>query len=384
MTEPVFYDSSHCNIEYLRSHINQKRAQSSVRYSHDTQSGIPIYDTQSLKTMLSGNTRQPIVEEWVKILAQGPGVILLRGLVEDTTVVDEATQVFETMIGMERESSAGEGDHFAPEGNNTRLWNSTQKLCLADPELFIQYFGNPTLAAICEAWLGPGYQMTSQVNVVHPGGKAQNAHRDYHLGFQSTEQLHHYASHIHAFTPALTLQGAIAHCTMPLESGPTRLLPFSQSFGAGYLAVRTPAFRDFFEQHCIQLPLEKGDGLFFNPAVFHASGANTSPYIERMANLLQISSPFGRAMESLDRTKMVLALYPALLKAKNDLSVDCIQAAVAACAESYSFPTNLDTDPPIDGQAPLSQSDLVHRALQDNHSVATLTSALVRQIKYRR
>lgn len=32
---------------------------------------------------------------------------------------------------------------------------------------------------ICEAWLGPGYSMTSQTNIVNPGGKAQEPHRDY-------------------------------------------------------------------------------------------------------------------------------------------------------------------------------------------------------------
>ena len=39
----------------------------------------------------------------------------------------------------------------------------------------------------CEAWLGPNYQMTAQVNLVHPGGDFQQAHRDYHLGFQTAE-----------------------------------------------------------------------------------------------------------------------------------------------------------------------------------------------------
>ncbi len=38
------------------------------------------------------------------------------------------------------------------------------------------------------AWLGPGYQVTSQVNVVNPGGQAQVAHRDYHLGFMTEAQ----------------------------------------------------------------------------------------------------------------------------------------------------------------------------------------------------
>ena len=31
-------------------------------------------------------------------------------------------------------------------------------------------------------------------------------------------------------SPVLTLQGAVAHCDMPIESGPTMLLPYSQRF----------------------------------------------------------------------------------------------------------------------------------------------------------
>ncbi|WP_215404382.1 hypothetical protein [Janthinobacterium sp. JC611] len=50
----------------------------------------------------------------------------------------------------------------------------------------------------------------------------------------------------------------------------------------------------------------------FNSALFHAAGHNRSPDIHRMANLLQVSSPFGRAMEALDSRAMSVALYPAL------------------------------------------------------------------------
>ena len=46
------------------------------------------------------------------------------------------------------------------------------------------------------------------------------------------------------------------------------------------------------------------------PRCIHGAGTNTSTDIRRMANLLQISSPFGRAMESLDRTAMVRAALP--------------------------------------------------------------------------
>src|SRR6185312_12194753 len=92
------------------------------------------------------------------------------------------------------------------------------------------------------------------------------------------------------------------------------LLPYSQRFAAGYVAFYRPEFLDFFAEHHVQTPLRKGDAVFFNPALYHGAGANTSGDIRRMANLLQVSSPFGRAMESLDRTAMVRAVYPALLR----------------------------------------------------------------------
>ena len=64
-----------------------------------------------------------------------------------------------------------------------------------------------------------------------------------------------------------------------------------------------------------------------------------------MANLLQISSAYGRAMESMDRAAMSAILYPTLGKMK--LSPGEISNVIAACAEGYAFPTNLDRDPPI-------------------------------------
>jgi ectoine hydroxylase-related dioxygenase (phytanoyl-CoA dioxygenase family) len=32
---------------------------------------------------------------------------------------------------------------------------------------------------VFEAWLGPGYRVTAQTNIVKPGGRAQQPHRDY-------------------------------------------------------------------------------------------------------------------------------------------------------------------------------------------------------------
>ncbi len=167
----------------------------------------------------------------------------------------------------------------------------------------------------------------------------------------------------------LTLQGAVAHCDMPVESGPTLYLPHSQKYEPGYLAWRRPEFRAYFEEHHVQLPLAKGDAVFFNPALFHAAGANHSADIRRAANLLQVSSAFGRAMETVDREAVVGAVYPVLLARKAEgASEQWLENVIAASAEGYPFPTNLDNDPPVDGLAPPSQADVVRRALREGRT----------------
>ena len=286
-------------------------------------------------------------------------MLALSGAVDDLEALDAATAAFQRLIEAER--GRGGADHFAAAGANDRIWNAAQKLCLAEPATFARYHGNVPVAAVCEAWLGPGYQLTAQVNVVRPGGRAQNPHRDYHLGFMSEAQARAFPAHAHALSPVLTLQGAIAHVDMPVESGPTKLLPWSQHLEGGYVAMHRDDVRTLFEEVHVQVPLAKGDALFFNPALLHAGGENRTADVERMANLLQVSSPMGRAMEAMDREAMARALYPALLDL--DLAGPRSRAAIAACAEGYAFPTNLDRDPPVGGNAPPSQADVMREAL---------------------
>ncbi len=86
-----------------------------------------------------------------------------------------------------------------------------------------------------------------------------------------------------------------------------------------------------------------------------------------MANLLQVSSAFGRAMETVDRHKLCKLLYPhAVTSHKNGtLSTAELTASIAAAAEGYSFPTNLDRDPPKGGLAPETQQALFARAIAE-------------------
>jgi hypothetical protein len=53
--------------------------------------------------------------------------------------------------------------------------------------------------------------------------------------------------------------------------------------------------------------------------------------------------------------------------------------AIASTAEGYSFPTNLDRDPPIGGLAPETQQALFHRALSSGWTPAAFDKALHEQ-----
>ena len=250
----------------------------------------------------------------MRALTDGPGIVVFKQAFEDLSVVDRATDAFLAQIAAEKAAGVAGGDHFAKPGANDRVWGALDKLAVTEPAVFADYYANDIIALISESWLGPGYQVTSQVNVVNPGGQAQTAHRDYHLGFMDAVTAARFPAQVHRLSPSLTLQGAVAHCDMPVETGPTLYLPYSHQYEPGYLAFHLPEFTEYFGRHYTQLPLEKGDAAFFNPALFHGAGTNVSTDVRRMANLLQVSSPFGRAMEAVDRVAMCRAVFPVLLQ----------------------------------------------------------------------
>ena len=376
-----YLSSNNCNLEEFSKSLDRTLNQSDVPLAHDIKKNIPIYDVSQIDFL---DNTQTLRTEWANVLHKTAGVLVLKNAYPDTSCIDAATLIFEKIIADEKAATGDKADHFAASGANDRIWNSAQKLCQSDPNTFAKYFSNLAVDTACKAWLGPNYQMTAQINLVRPTGAAQSPHRDYHLGFQTRELAESYPAHVHDLSPVLTLQGAIAHIDMPIESGPTKLLPFSQIYRHGYLAYSQPEFREYFENNYVQIPLNKGDVLFFNPALYHAGGANISKDIHRMANLLQVSSAFGRAMESLDRSGMTRKLYPILAKNNHNLSEKEINAAITSCAEGYSFPTNLDTAPPLDGLAPETQANLFRRALTEKMSISDFEKELSLHDKNRR
>jgi ectoine hydroxylase-related dioxygenase (phytanoyl-CoA dioxygenase family) len=375
-----WFSAADCSIDEFAALVEQQTHLSNYPYADAVEHNVLIYGDKCRAAIGSTSGRAAVQTELATALTDGPGIVVFKHAFGDLSVVDRATQAFLSQIAAENAAGGAAGDHFAKPGANDRVWGALDKLAVTEPAVFAEYYANDILALISESWLGPHYQVTSQVNVVNPGGQAQTAYRDYHLGFMDASAAAQYPAQVHRLSPALTLQGAVAHCDMPIETGPTLYLPYSHQYEPGYLAFHLPEFTDYFQQHYTQLPLDKGDAAFFNPALFHGAGTNVSTTVRRMANLLQVSSPFGRAMETVDRVAMCRALFPVLLECKAaGATEDYLNNIIAASAEGYGFPTNLDRDQPIGGIAPQTQADLIRQAVAEEWTEQAFESALEAQ-----
>lgn len=364
MTTITQVDRNKCRLDDFRALVEVEA--DPVPLAERVERGVPVFDAGTLRARIEADgSDRPVREVLAAVLDSGAGVFAIAGAV-DPDVVDCASEVFFGLIAQQHAEGRAVGDHYAKPGANDRVWNAIEKLAVTAPEVFVDYYANDMIALAALAWLGPNYQISSQVNVVNPGGDAQAPHRDYHLGFMTDDEAEQYPGHAHLLSPVITLQGAVAHCDMPVVSGPTLLLPHSQTYPLGYLAWRRPEFIDYFNHNAVQLPLAKGDAVFFNPALFHAAGSNNTADVHRIANLLQISSAMARAMETMDRIAMSKAAYPALAaRRRSGMSTAEIVNAATAAADGYAFPTNLDNDPPVDGLTPKSHLAILLDALDE-------------------
>lgn len=372
-TNPGWYRPADCKVENLVSLTRTETSLADFPYADEVVENVLIYGHRVADRIDDQGERRSVQTELAKALISGPGIVVFKGAF-DLAVIDRATAGFQRLIQIQRANGSAPGDHFAKPGENDRVWGALDKLALIDPSAFVDYYANDLLALICESWLGPNYRITSQLNVVNPGGRAQTAHRDYHLGIQNAQQ---YPAHVHAMSVFLTLQGAVAHVDMPVESGPTMYLPYSQQLPDGFVAVNEPEFASYFNANNVQLPLSKGDAVFFNPGLFHGAGTNRTSDIRRMANLLQVSSGFGRAIEAVDTTSICKAVYLDLTKFKaGGASPMAMRNIITAAAEGYPFPTNLDRDLPGVTLAPPSQADVVQQAVEEGWTEAQFFDVL--------
>ena len=340
--QQVYFNQSDIDYDDLAKICSQKTLQEDYPFADSVSNNVVIYDANYLETFIGDSENElRLKTELHQVLEGGPGVFVIRNLYRHDAI-DQSNNIFEKIVESEGNTS---NDHFAS-GTNTRIWNAFQKVALEDPNAFISYYSNNLLKLVAESWCGPNSQMTAQVNIVRPGGEMQKPHRDYHLGFQENQVVELFPISAHRLSNYLTLQGGVAHTDMPLASGPTMVLPYSQQYELGYLAWRDNACTDFFNDNAVQNQMNKGDGIFFNPALLHGAGSNTTKDFHRIGNLLQISSPFGKTMERIDYLKIINRIYPLLLEhsINKTLSEKLIENVLVCATDGYAFPTNLDND----------------------------------------
>ena len=342
INQQVYFSQSDIDYDDLAKICSQKTLQEDYPFADSVSNNVVIYDANYLESFIGDSENElRLKTELHQVLEGGPGVFVIRNLYRHDAI-DQSNNIFEKIV--ESEGNTG-NDHFAS-GTNTRIWNAFQKVALEDPNAFISYYSNNLLKLVAESWCGPNSQMTAQVNIVRPGGEMQKPHRDYHLGFQENQVVELFPISAHRLSNYLTLQGGVAHTDMPLASGPTMVLPYSQQYELGYLPWRDNACTNFFNDNAVQNQMNKGDGIFFNPALLHGAGSNTTKDFHRIGNLLQISSPFGKTMERIDYLKIINRIYPLLLEhsINKTLSEKLIENVLVCATDGYAFPTNLDND----------------------------------------
>ena len=344
----VWLTADECDLDDFAALVERTTDPADYPFAEEVISNVLVYDGAAVRAATSPDTRRALLAEWVEAMTGG----LSRGLSQGLRRHGRRRCRVRPLLGHDRRAAGephGRRRPLRQAGANDRIWNALEKLCFRDPAVFAAYYGNE-IVALVEAWLGPAYQFTSQINVVNPGSRAVAAPR-------LPPRLPGTGGDRGASGPRAS---ALAGPDAPGRGRPLRhagrdrpdpLSPLLANIPSGLSRHRESGVPRLFRPAPAQLPLAKGDAAFFNPALFHAAGNRRSRDVRRMANLLQVSSAYGRAMESVDRTRMSAALHRALLalRAEGKLTLEQSGCAVAACAEGYSFPTNLDRDPPLGG-----------------------------------
>ena len=89
---------------------------------------VPVYSAATL----AGADRRALQSELIRVLADGPGVVVFEGALS-SGIVDRASEAFFAIIEQQRAAGTAAGDHFGKPGANDRIWNAAQKLALYAP-----------------------------------------------------------------------------------------------------------------------------------------------------------------------------------------------------------------------------------------------------------
>lgn len=296
---------------------------------------IPFYKNKEINPSLNPqilNNLGELKEEINYVLVNGPGILIIKNLI-DKNLVNYSNLVIDNITNKQKPTK---NDHFS---NNLRIWNFYEKFSIQSPTTFIHYHKNPILNLVVDSYLGPKYQISSQINIVKPGSKSQVFHRDYHLGLMELDEIKKYPPNIQTSSMNLTLQGLIAHSDINKINGSTKFVPFSQNNKKGYLEIKNKKIIKECEQNYLQLNLEKGDAVFFNPAIYHAAGENNDNK-DRIANIFQFNSAFSKPMEKVNNNLIKKSVNNHILNSSLDYYE--LHNIYSFVYDNYNYPKNLD------------------------------------------
>ena len=168
--EVPWFSAADCRLDEFVRVVEAETRPQDYPFAAGVERNVLIYGPDLQQRAADPEVRREIQAELVRALTEGPGIVVFKRAFADTAVVDRATDAFNRLIEAQRSAGTAAGDHFAKPGANDRVWGALDKLAVAAPDVFADYYANDVLALISQAWLGPNYQVTSQVNVVNPGG----------------------------------------------------------------------------------------------------------------------------------------------------------------------------------------------------------------------
>ena len=367
-----------CSIDDFAALVDQQTHLSDYPYADAVERNVLIYGEKLRAAIGITSGRTAVQTELMRALTDGPGIVVFKQAFGDLSVVDRATDAFLAQIAAEKAAGVAGGDHFAKPGANDRVWGALDKLAVTEPAVFADYYANDIIALISESWLGPDYQVTSQVNVVNPGGQAQTAHRDYHLGFMDAEARRPFPG-----PRAPAVAGAD-------PAGRGRALRHAHRDRPDPL----PALLTSVRARLPRLPPARVHRVL--PAELHPAAAG-----EGRCRVLQPRPVPRRRHERLDRRPtdgqpaagvLSRSVAPWKPSTGSPCAGPCsrccwrrrrparptadLDNVIAASAEGYAFPTNLDRDQPIGGIAPQTQADLVRQAVAEDWTQEAFESAL--------
>jgi hypothetical protein len=119
MPSQVFSIQSEPSLSAFKDLCSRTVTRGDYLLSLDASSNVPIYDLSQLDSGDEGLLVH-LQAEWHRILLSGPGVLVLKSMFPDKTLLEKVNSVYQGIIESEKQESQ-KGDHFAGGLTNDRI-----------------------------------------------------------------------------------------------------------------------------------------------------------------------------------------------------------------------------------------------------------------------